>query len=326
MSIRFMDGFDQFANAVSATTSLIQAGYTATGALSFDLGRTGTTYACRIGSGVSGGTLGRTFNTAQQLVVLGFAYKAENARATIVQVASGFSLNWNTATGKLEINGNAGTATVVLGVFYYFEIVVDKVLSEIRVYVNNELDLTVGMPSGMATMTAYACSWVSTGDPKELDDLIFIDSATGSTISYANRIGPIEIQARLPSSDVDTDFATASGSDHFEMVNNVPPNETQYIQSNTSGAVDTFLSNAGITNPTGILAVGLVAYARKTDIDNRQMGLLIGTKSGPNRESPAIALDTAYAYKYAVFEKAVDNTAWDDIKVSDTPFGVVVRP
>ena len=156
MAIRFMDGFDQFTNAISALTALQAAGYSASGTIGFDLGRTGTTLAVRIGNGTTGGTLGRTFTSAQQKVILGFAYMAANNRANIVQLASGFTLNWNTTSGKIEINGNAGVATIVLGVYYYFEIVIDKVLSEIRVYINNELDLTVGLPGPMAAMTSYA--------------------------------------------------------------------------------------------------------------------------------------------------------------------------
>lgn len=323
MSLKFMEGFDQFDGEQDLPASLITAGYTASGSLAVTDGRNAATKALRIGDDTNGGNFGRTFTSAQQLVCFGFAYRAAAERSAIMQITDVLTLSWDVDTGKISINGSAGAATIVLAVWYYFEIVVDKTLGEVRVYINNELDLTVALPGGAAFITTYVCAWTSPGDSKQLDDLVFVDSATGA---YTNRMGPVQITARTPSVDVDAEWAAATGSDRFEMVNNIPVVPADYIQSNTSGAYSTFLSNTTIADPDNILAVGLVVRARKSDVDNRQVGLLVGTKAGPSKEVLQPTLQITDTYSYAIFETDPDNVAWDDISVTDTAFGVVVRP
>lgn len=323
MSIKFMDGFDQFAYDPSPVSVLSAAGYTVGGNVAIGDGRNPGTSAVAVGSGSASGSIQRAFSSAQQIAVLGFAYMATATRATIVTITDVLTLSWDGATGKIMVNGSPGVATVVLGVFYYFEIVIDKTLGEIRVYINNELDLTVSLPSGAAFITTFVCAWSSSGDVKRLDDLVFVDSATGT---YTDRIGPVQITARLPSVDVDAEWSASVGSDNFDMVNNIPVDPAQFIQSNTSGAYSTYLSNTTVPDPDNILAVGLVVRARKSDVDNRQIGLLVGTKAGPSKEVLQPVLQTTDTYSYAVFETDTANQLWDDESMSDTAFGVVVRP
>lgn len=323
MSLKFMEGFDQFDGEQDLPALLITAGYTASGSLAITDGRNAATKALRIGDDTNGGNFGRTFASAQQIVCFGFAYRAAAERSAIMQITDVLTLAWDVATGKISINGNAGAATIVLAVWYYFEIVVDKTLGEIRVYINNELDLTVALPGGAAFITTFVCAWTSPGDSKQVDDLVFVDAATGA---YTNRMGPVQITARTPSIDVDAEWAAATGSDRFEMVNNVPVVPADFIQSNTSNAYSTFLSDTTVADPDNILAVGLVVRARKSDVDNRQLGLVVGTKAGPNKEVLQPTLQITDTYSYAIFETDPGNVAWDDISVSDTAFGVVVRP
>lgn len=323
MALRFMEGFDQFNNESGLAAKLATAGYTTGGIVGIADGRGAVTRALSIGSGAAAGSLRRTFASGQNLVVLGFAYRATNARAQIVSIDGVVTLGWDAATGRITISGSAGQATIVLSVWYYFEIVIDKTLGEIRVHINNELDLTVALPSGAAFVTSYVCNWTTASDVKLLDDVVFIDSATGT---YTNRIGPVQITARVPSVDVDAEWSAATGNDRYEMVNNIPVIPSQFIQSNSSGAFSTFLSNTPVQGQDAILAVGVVVVARKSDVDNRQIGLVVGTKNGARKEVLQPTLATTDTYSYAVFETGLGNVPWTDETVSDTPFGVVVRP
>lgn len=325
MSLKYMEGFDQFQGESGISARLASAGYVVGGTLTLSDGRTAQTRALNLGDGSASGSMQRTFESSQQIVCFGFAYFASAERSTILTIADVVTLGWDTETGKVAIGGDLGGATVALSVWYYFEVVIDKGLGEIRVYINDELDLTVNMPGGAAFINAFQCTWSSPGDIKKLDDIVFVDGSTGV---YTNRLGPVQITPRMPSSDVDKEWSAAIGSEHFEMVNNLPVNLGEFIQSNTSGTYDTFLSNGPVpddNDPNNVLAVGVVVRAKKSDVDGRQLGILIGDKVGPSKEQ-VFDLGTEDTYNYAVFEDNLADESWNDVTVTDTPFGVVVRP
>lgn len=321
MALRFMDGFEQFEGAVNLIDVLSSAGYAASGAVSLSEGRTPNSKAVAIGNSAAGASLSLSLTSSQQYVSIGFAYNAAAQRSALVSIENVMTLGWDTGTGVIVINGNPGEATIVLGVWYYYEIVIDKSLGEIRVYINNELDLTVALPSSANLLSTYKTTWSTSGDFKRIDDITMVDSSVGE---YTTRIGPVEITTRVPTNDVLTEWVPAAGLDHFEMVNNIPPVSTDYIQSNVSDAWDTFLASGPVSDPDNILAVGIVARAKKSDIDGRKLGLVIGDKTTSKED--VVDLSTSNAYKYAIFETDPSGVNWTDETTSSTPFGVAVRP
>lgn len=319
-----MDGFDQFANMSTTTLAaeLAAAGYTlgANTAISIGEGRTTDTKALVLGTKTSGGSIKRSFDSNSPLTVIGFAYMAEKARNNLVAITNGITLEW---PDKLQINGAKGTVTPVLGVWYYYEIVIDKTQGQIQVYVNNVLDLAVPLPAAMQNLTSFECTWSTIADSiKRLDDLFVLNNGAGGLTS---RVGPQAIAIRLPTLDFLKEWSPATGDDHFAMVDNRPPLETEFIKSSTSGAQDLFKS--GQTVGTGnVTAVGVVVRARKNDIDARQMGVVIGPKGSTQKENLITDLDVTPKYFYSFFSQAPGNVAWDNTNLLDTPFGVVVRP
>lgn len=109
-------------------------------------------------------------------------------------------------------------------------------------------------------------------------------------------------------------------------MNNRPPVDDQYIQSNTSAAEDSFLSNEGLPQGAQIIAVGMTALNFKSDIDARQLGMVVGKKGQPQKQVVDTQLSTDPKYSYAVFESAPGDAAWTDELVTTVPFGVIVRP
>lgn len=314
--LKFMDGFDQFAGQSDLTAALSAAGYVVTGAVALAEGRKPTTQAVQLE-----GAFKRTFSSSAQRVVIGFAYKANVARSSIVTVKDVLTLTWEDGIG---IGGAKGSAIPLINLWYYYEIAIDKVADEIRVYINNELDLTVPLPASANFVTVYETSWATNvaGGPKQLDDLVFIDSASGR---FQDRLGPVQLSLRLPDADTVSDFSPSSGVNHYPLINKVPPVPGNYIQSNVSGAADTFTSS----DPAGsgeLLAVGMVVSARKSDIDNRQMGMMIGDSAGVNKEVLQTQLELTPTFSYAVFETTPSGAVWDETSLLATPFGIVVRP
>lgn len=325
--ILFMDGFDQLRD-VPATgspsplaTYLNASGYTVSGDITIDVGRTQDVRALVMNNTAN---VKRTFTSSQGKMVIGFAYNGVSKRTPIVTIPGVGTLDWDATNGKLAIANGLGTATVLLGLWYYYEIVIDKANQLLQVYVNNGKDIEVGLPTTALTLSSFECTWQGAADDiKKLDDIMVIDSSAGR---YLDRVGPIAIQARLPTADVDREWSPSSGTDHWDLVNNQPPVDDEFIQSNLSGATDTFLSNVGVPQNANIIAAGITVLNKKSDIDARQLGMVIGRKGQTQREKVDTQLSTSPKYSYAVFETAPDGSAWTEENVVDVPFGVVVRP
>lgn len=315
--LKHMDGFDQFAGGGDIPAALVSAGYKASGSVSIGDARKVPGKALAID-----GSVGRVFTSSAQKVVLGFAYKANTKRSQIVAIKDVLTLKWD---DHIAIGSAVGAAIPLINLWYYYEIVINKADMTIQVWINNELDLTTQLPQAAQFQQTYECTWgpVAQDDgTKMLDDLVFIDSSTGK---YVDRIGPVAMTLRVPTEDVLQEFSPSTGSAHYPLVAAIPPDDAKFIQSNQSGNMDTFRSSA-VAPATGILAVGLVVRAKKSDIDGRQMGMLIGDGKGVYKEVVQTVMDTKNTYSYAVFEKAPNDSDWTTNTVQTTPFGVAVRP
>lgn len=315
MTIRFMDGFDQFDRQDKLTDVLKTAGYEAEGNAAIVEGRTPIAHALQFE-----GRIKRIVQSRDPRVVIGFAYKATSAREPIVSIKDVCTLDWQKT---VAIGGHLGEAIPLIRLWYYYELVIDKTAKTIQVYINNELDLTVPLPESAAFVTSFEIEWASTAESgsKHLDDFIVID---GQGDNVKDRVGPVSLSMRLPQTDAVTEFSPSKEGPLANMVNATPPTEGNYIQSNTSGAVATFISNAD-PGKGDVIAVGVVVRARKSDIDKRQMGMMVGTKE-QRIEQIQTQLETTPTYSYATFERAPDGSAWTAATVQNTPFGVVVRP
>lgn len=323
----FMDGFDQLRDMTPemSTAALNNSGYTAVGSVTVAPARDATQRCLMIGNSTSAvASLKRVFPSAANKVIIGFAYLASATRSDIVTVKDVGTLAWNPDNGKLTFAGGAGTATILLNLWYYFEIVVDKANGLVQVWVNNGKDIEAALPTSAQFLTQYETTWVNSAtDAKSLDDVTLVDATAGR---YTDRIGPISILSRLPTSDVDKEWTPSSGNDHYALVDNQPPKDDEFIQSNTSGATDTFLSSAGLPAGAQIIAVGVTVRNKKSDIDARQLGMVVGAKGQTQKEVVDTNLSTTPKYSYAVFETAPSGAAWTDESATSTPFGVVVRP
>ena len=324
--IKFMDGFDQYQGGEGTTAPAVlmaAAGYTCSGNIRAAVGRRTDTKAVAI----SAGSVAKTISTGSTKVVFGWAYKATAKRATIATISGVGDITWRTTDGKVSIAGGTGTATILLGLWYYFEVVIDKTAGSVQLWVNNERDVEAALPGAVTSLASYTITWASPDlDTKYIDDFIVIDGTTGTNIDHVDRVGPIQITARLPSVDYLKEWSPSAGDDHYALVDNQPPSATQYIQSNTSGAQDLFQATSGLPETTDIIAVGVVAYNHKSDIDARQLGLAVGAKGADQLQVVDAALTTADKYSFAVFERGPGGVEWSDSLVGDTPFGVVVRP
>ena len=269
----------------------------------------------------------RTFTSTQSRVVVGFAHQA-TARGRIFSIANLFDMDW---PAGIEILGVRGASVPIRNTWYYYELVIDKAANTLSLYVNDTLDLTVALPAAAAAMTDYTMSWESeNGAVSRVDDLYLLDSDVTGGATLTNRLKPITIPVRLPTADVDVNWDTSVDGPHWSLVGLLPPSSASYVRSATSGEQDIYSSNNPLPAGAGtvdapILAVGVIALAQKSDLDARQLGLIVGAP-GNQKEVIDTTLSTTMEYSFAIFETGPGDQAWTADSVVNTPFGIAVRP
>lgn len=268
-------------------------------------------------------TIQRTFNSSASKVVIGFAHRA-TARGRIMSIAGVLDMDW---PGPIEILGVQSTAVPIRNAWYYYELVIDKTAKTCSLFINDTADVVVPLPASISTVVDWAITWqAENGAVARLDDMYFLDAATTGGATLVARLKPIRIPLRLPTADDNVEWQSSAAIPHWSLIGVLPPNASSYIFSGEAGAEDLFVSSQALPAGAGaVLAVGLVALAKKSDLDNRQLGLVVG--SGANQvEIVDTALSINSEYSFAIFEKAPGNVAWDATNLLATPFGVVVRP
>jgi hypothetical protein len=272
-------------------------------------------------------TFSRTFSTTSNKVVIGFAHEA-TARGRIFSIAGLLDMDW---PAGIQILGTAGASVPIRNTWYYYEVVIDKEANKVYLYVNDTLDITVDLPSAGLTMTDYVCTWTAeNGAVARVDDLYMLDATTTGGSTLTSRLKPISIGLRLPTADVLADWDASDPGPHYPLVGLLPPSTASYVRSSTSGEQDLYSSNTPLPDGAGtsaapIIAVGVVALAQKSDLDNRQLGLVIGPV-GNQSEVIDTQLSITSEYSYGIFETAPGNQAWTADNVQSLPFGIAVRP
>lgn len=260
---------------------------------------------------------------------VGFAHRS-NTRGKILSILGVVDMDW---PSFITMGGGNGTAIPARNVWYYYEVTIDKTAKTATLYINNTLDMVCPISAEAALKTSFDFQWQSeNGAVSRIDDIYFVDTAAPNGELLIDRIGPITIPLRLPTSDAGpNNWVPSSAGSHWSAVGLLPPSSESFIRSATSGAQDLFLSNTALPAGAGsaetpIIAVGVVALAMKGDIDNRQLGLIVGAPGATQKEIIDTTLSVVPEYSYAVFEKAPGNVAWDAANTVSTPFGVAVRP
>jgi hypothetical protein len=269
----------------------------------------------------------RTFSSTQSRVVIGFAHMA-TARGRIFSIKDLFDMDW---PAGIEILGTRGASVPIRNTWYYYEIVIDKQANTLSLFVNDTADLSVALPAAAANMTDYVMSWeAENGAVGRVDDLYILDSDVTGGATLTNRLKPITIPVRMPTADVDVNWTGSVDAPHWSLVGLLPPSSASYVRSAVSGQQDLYSSNSPLPAGAGtaaapILAVGVIALAQKSDLDARQLGLVVGAP-GNQKEVIDTTLSTTMEYSFAVFEKAPGDQAWTADSVVNTPFGIAVRP
>ena len=305
------------------TSSGAQVGWCLVGARSGQTNSTATIYV----SMAPPTTFSRTFTTTSNKVVIGFAHEA-TARGRIFSIAGLLDMDW---PAGIQMLGVAGASVPIRNTWYYYEVVIDKEANKVYLYVNDTLDITADLPGAGVTMTDYALTWTAeNGAVARIDDLYLLDAAITGGSTLTSRLKPISIGLRLPTADVLADWDASDPGPHYPLVGLLPPSSASYVRSATSGEQDLYSSDTPLPEGAGtsaapIIAVGVVALAQKSDLDNRQLGLVVG-EVGNQKEVIDTQLSITSEYSYGIFETAPGDVPWTASDVQSLPFGIAVRP
>lgn len=332
------DGFDHYATTTAVATTISSylqaAGYTVNNP-------TNTTF--KVINGTDTGSLGLQmtiaassatppslsfpFTTSSPLVAIGFGFRGAQSRLRFCRLDGIVDIEWDSTTGKMKVGSELGLNVIIMNAWWYIEIEVDKTESEVRIYANDVLQLTVPLPEGV--LNNYTITWgmpsVSTvAGVMEIDDFYVAD---GSGTFNNSRLGPVAIVTRAPTADVSRqwDVVGSATTNHFEIAAQLDPGRANapYLQANVEGKTDTFTSNTVMPNDNEIFAVSLVSFAKKGDLDDRQLGMSISTTNGS--EEKAVPLTEGYRYRQAIFEQAPGGVAWNRNRVESSEFGIIAR-
>lgn len=341
----YIDGFDHYA-AVGVTGTVLQkyleaANYTVRNAspTTFSIvdGRITGQRALKFSVPASTGTVpslswGYAPAVGATKIVFGFAIKATGARMRVCRIEGGvLDLDWDTTTGKLKIGTTLGAAVLILNAWYFIEVVMDTSSNTISIYANDELQMTVPMttaPTSPVTITWGQTATQSATGEQTIDDLYVLDNAAGTRI---DRLGPCSVNTRFPTADITTQWtivpngASPAPTDHYAVAAQLSALESNkpYLQSNINGNTDEFRSNAVLPNSNTIYGVGLVALARKGDLDDRKLGLKLTVSSVSDEKQ--ITLIEANKYVQSTYETPPGGGSWTQNAVETATFGIVTR-
>ncbi len=338
MALRKVDGFDHYTTigdtAANIAAYLQAAGYSVLNAQGTQLalvdGQDAGSTALKITNTSGSATptsVGYSINTAANLVVFGFSFRATQNRMRIARINGQVDLDWDPADGKLEIGADRGADVIILNAWWSFEIEIDKGNNEIRVWANDTLQLTSALP-GPAAGDTHTILWGLQTSPTgnstiELDDFTVVDSTAGANVS---RIGPVQAITRAPTSDITAEWnVVGSTGTHYSVAAQLAPNTVNapYLQANIEGKKDVFGSTTVLPNNNQIFGVSTVSYARKGDLDDRALGMTVSTPAGETEIE--VPLTTNNAYREAVFERAPTNIPWTQALVEVSNFGITAR-
>lgn len=340
--LKFMDGFDHYAPAGTGGATLQKylaaAGYTIRNptddTFSVVEGRRTDARALRFVAKANASvnaSLSWGFTSQSQLIVFGFALKASGSRMRICRIENVVDVDWDSTTGKIKIGTTEGQTALIMNAWYYFEIECDRTKGEVRVWVNDTLQATVEWTTppqdSKYTIVWGQTSQVSKDGIQDIDDMYALDSSAGARVE---RLRPVEVATRMPTADVTTEWTPVAGdgalpSTHAEIAGQLLAMETgkPYLQSNISGQVDQYRSNAVLPSNNAIYGVAVTSLARKGDLDDRSIGLKIST--GGQEKEIQQPLTENFAFYQITMEKTPDGNDWNQNAVESSEFGVVTR-
>lgn len=185
-----------------------------------------------------------------------------------------------------------------------------------------------GFNVGASTLAGFpvAFGFIAIGTAYSIDDFIIGDSNTGwpnaGNASADIPLNPRKITTKRPVSDASVTFTTtSSGSTHFNLVNEVNPDTTTWVQDSISGHKDLFNMSALGYTPTGIDSAVLNVYWSNPNAGTINAGLACKSVA-TEADSPSSVVPLSYQTIQNSFHLDPNgNIAWTGAAIDAAQFG-----
>lgn len=197
---------------------------------------------------------------------------------------------------QFAILGSTAPGLVVPGVYSYIEVfvVISTTVGKVTVRVNGVTVITLTGLNNQVTVNPYisGVQLMSVGGAGAWrhDDVYICDSLGGVNDGF---LGPVKIYLGTSVSDsAPIDWTPSTGATHFDLVDEVPPNTTDYVSSGVVNTQDQYLYDAP-TIPAFSLVLGIqhVLYAALDIAGAHSVGSCLDGVDGPGT-----ALSTSYLF------------------------------
>jgi hypothetical protein len=253
--------------------------------------------------------------------------KSDNGATDHVDLRINTDLSMSVLRGSVNlILGPTAANLLALNTWYYIEMQakLHDTTGTVTVKVNG---ITVLTGTGLDTKNAGTKTVFDTvhfenqagSTVIDIDD-IYIESAAGDPF-----LGDIIIETLYPNGNGNANAWSGSDGDsvnNYLLVDEVPPNTTDYVFSSTSGQQDMYTMQDMVHSTGTVVGVCHTAYATRTDaVTPRQIKLV--NRRTTDSKSPAIDLTTAYlGYAYAYALDPETSAAWTITNVNALQSGV----
>ena len=258
--LRFLDSFDAY-GAVGANLSTLKT--TMSGKWDSLETYVGGNTAFELVDGVYGGiglsfnfnydSLAKTFDN-QQIWILGFwiQFSIISNNNYVLQLLDGTNnqvslrtLTSPTRLGVYAVDTLVNSVNISTGQWYFLELYAD-IQNGASGYCELKLD-NITVVSGNADTSrsganqASSIKFFTQTNRFYIDDLYIADGQPGINTF----LGQSTISVVYPESDVVTNWAPSTGSDHYALINDTVRNTSTYVSTDTNNAVDSFIFPAG---------------------------------------------------------------------------------
>lgn len=256
------------------------------------------------------------------------------ADGSTIQAALSITPSMRLQVTQGESGSVLGRSTFYLhtGIFYYieFKCLVSNTAGTFEVKVDGITRLTGGGDTQMSAdqyINAIrlgaegAFGTGSSGRYVRFDD-VYIANTTVSTV-YNDFIGDVRIEGLRPIGDrLTKQWVPSSGTVHFDMVDDLTPDTSNYITSGTIGDIDLFSVSSLLTPAGSILAVTPNMYARKTNAGVARIAAVVN-RAGTNAfgEDQYLTQENRYHYNDVWVKNPIDNSQWAS-NLSSIYFGI----
>ena len=348
MAIRKIDSFDLYATGnltEGPFTSKIEASGIAS--VNAGSGRRGTK-SLRITNTkafINRCTVRKAFD-AQATWIVGFAFKPGNVASighdilslrdvSTLQCDLGVDTN-----GKLVVSRNGttlGTSSIAItsGVYNYIElkITISNTVGVVQLRVNGVTEINLSNQDTQNSGNASADQvWfgfdrvqpdgvVSFSD--DYDDVYILDGTGGAP--YNDFLGDSRVDALYPVSDQLAQWVPSTGTDHWALVDESPPNTTDYVTESTVGDIDRFgFTDLPVLTSPVVRAVQVAMYAQNPEGGARNIAAT-ALSNAVVLDGATQALSLTFRYLYEIYTKNPDGTIdWTPTTVDAASFGAKV--